>query len=201
VPVPVPAYLEAGDEHSTQLLSTVPEQDLEPAPPPPAGADRRSRRRPVLPLVVGACGLLLVLMIGLLLLNNDGDDGGAGAADRQSRSPSPSQTQPARPDAESIESFATDYLTTAADDPQAGYAMLTPEFQAESGGLPGYEGFWGRVSNVRIDDVQADVAALTVTYTYTYDLAASGVQTDTVELQLVQGEAGGYLIAEDLTLD
>ncbi|MDQ4053096.1 MAG: serine/threonine protein kinase [Actinomycetota bacterium] len=197
---PVPAYSSEGDEHSTQLLSTVPAQDYEPSPPPPGGTDRRSRRRPVLPLVVGASALVLAVMIGLLLLNDD--DPSAGTADGRSASPAPSQTtRPARPDAESIEKFATDYLTTAAADPQAGYRMLTPEFQAESGGLPGYEGFWGRVSNVRIDDIQADVAALTVTYTYTYDLAASGVQTDTVELQLVQGEDGGYLIAEDLTLD
>ena len=198
-PGPVPAYSGAADEHSTQVLSMVPGQDHEPSPPPPVGGDGgRSRRRMVLPLVVGACGLVLAVMIGLLLLNND-DDPSAGVADDGSSSPSQT-TPPAQPDAEMIENFATDYLTTAAADPRAGYAMLTPAFQAESGGLPGYEGFWGRVSNVRVDDVQADPEALTVRYTYTYDLAAAGVQTDTVELQLVQGDDGDLLIAEDVTL-
>ncbi len=68
-----------------------------------------------------------------------------------------------------MSTFVTDYLETAATDPAAGFAMLTPSFQDASGGLSGYEGFWGDVKRVSdIEVVDADPDGLTVTYRYRY---------------------------------
>ena len=77
----------------------------------------------------------------------------------------------AAPTAEELESFASTYVSTAADDPDAGFALLTPDYQARS---PEYADFWGSVSNPEILDVTADPEELTVTYTYKYDFAGSG---------------------------
>ena len=94
-----------------------------------------------------------------------------------------------------MESFVRDYLETAADDPDAGFALLTSSYQVESNGLEGYEGFWGNVSNVRVNSIQADVADLTVTYNYSYNFRGGGKRTETVGLELEQTDDGGYLIA------
>ena len=53
-----------------------------------------------------------------------------------------------------MEQFAQEYVTTASGDPAAGFALLTPEYQESSGGLEGYAGFWGTVTNPRILDVR-----------------------------------------------
>ena len=58
----------------------------------------------------------------------------------------------AAPTAEELEEFASSYVSTAADDPDAGFALLTPDYQARS---PEYADFWGRW-NPEILDVKAD---------------------------------------------
>jgi hypothetical protein len=93
-----------------------------------------------------------------------------------------------------MEQFAEDYVTTAAADPAAGFALLTPAYQGESGGLEGYESFWGTVTNPRILDVEADPDNLTVTYTYSYNVRGEGTRTETVTLRLVQ-EGDDFRIA------
>ncbi len=188
-----PAEYVAPGADSTQVLSTVvPELGPETPAPPSTGAGPRPRR-PVLPLVVGALALALAVMIGILLLNGDPNDNPS--AD-PSDGPSSSETQNlATPTKAAMTTFVGDYLATAEADPEAGFALLTPEYQAASNGLPGYEGFWGNVVNVRIESIEANVDDLTVTYTYTYSLRGSGRRTDTVLMQLEQNGDDDFLIA------
>ena len=47
--------------------------------------------------------------------------------------------------AASMRSFVQDYFATVTSDPEASFEMLTPEFQAESGGFEGYSGFWSTI--------------------------------------------------------
>ena len=146
--------------------------------------------------------MALVAVIAFLLLDDrspvdpGGSTGTAGESPSASASESPSE--PAAPDAAAMEAFVTDYLTAADADPASAFQRLTPAYQDASGGRSGYEGFWGRVSNVALRSVSADPDALTVTYTYRYDLDGSG-RSDTVRMTLQQ-DGDGFLISDAVTL-
>jgi eukaryotic-like serine/threonine-protein kinase len=183
-------------DHPTEVMAPAPA-----APPPapePAAAPREGRRRGVLPWLVGAGAIALVMMIGLLIYYNNQDSPEPPAAEstgqRSSDDGSEPTTDPPQVNAADMEQFAEDYVTTAADDPAAGFAMLTPAYQGESGGLEGYESFWGTVTNPQILDVEADPDNLTVTYTYRYNQRGEGNKTETVTLRLVEDD-GGFRIA------
>ena len=90
-------------------------------------------------------------------------------------------------------SFVEDYIQTAVTDPASAFAMLTPAFQKQSGGLEGYEGFWGDVSTARILSINADPDALEVSYDYRYVEAPGGPHEESVTLQL-SFKDGTYLI-------
>jgi len=185
-------------------------------PPPPPETDgptevtrpaptRHARRSGgVLPWLVGAGVVALVVMIGVIIYlgrpdapepsgtdtsrQTDGTGGTGGTAD---------PADPPAADEADMEQFAQDYVRTAATDPAAGFALLTPEYGAESGGLQGYEAFWGTVSNPRIQAIEADASDpgnLTVTYTYRYNRQGQGVLEERVTLLLVL-EDDGYRIA------
>ena len=137
------------------------------------------------------------MMIGLLVYYNNQDSPETPSADptsqkSQEERPDPSGPSPA--DKAEMEQFAQDYVATASSDPDAGFALLTPEYQVSSGGIDGYTGFWGTVTNPQVLEVEADPDNLTVEYTYSYNKRGEGKVTETVRLQLVQ-EDGGYRIA------
>jgi serine/threonine protein kinase len=208
----VAEFLRAGPEASapipTEPLHVVPpptEPDhptevLTPPPTPPAPAPARRRSGGVLPWLVGAAVLALAVMIGLIAYYGNQDSPDPPADEPTTQSPTDTVSPSPQANAADMENFITGYLTTAAADPAAGYDMLTPEFQAASGGEAGYRSFWGRVTNVRDIEVQANAADpenLTVTYDYTYELQGEGRQDDHVVLRLVF-ENGRYLIADEL---
>ncbi|CAB4722081.1 unannotated protein [freshwater metagenome] len=94
-----------------------------------------------------------------------------------------------------MEGFVQDYLRTAAADPRAGYDLLTPAFQEESGRLGGYTRFWAKVATIdAVRDVVADPDALLVSYTYSYTATDGRRTTDDVRLQLTYQD-GTYRIA------
>lgn len=180
------------------------------AVPPPAEPDHPtevlhpppSRRRSggVLPWLVGAAVVALAVMIGLIVYYGSQDSPDPPADEPTSQSPGDTTSAGADADPAEMEAFLTDYLTTADADPAAAFDMLTPEFQAGSGGEDGYTAFWERVTNVRDIEVQANVDDpdnLTVTYDYTYNLRGEGNVTNHVTLRLVL-EDGRYLIADEL---
>lgn len=188
------APTEAGPHGLTQLLAVAEE------PPVPAYADDRRARRSRLPWVLSAAVVLLVLLVaGLTYVVLGGPDDAAPEASgpSTSTSASPSATSDAEPTVEAMTAFARDYLATATTDQQAGFDLLTPAYRSESGGLGRYAAFWGPVRNVEVRSIDADPAALTVTYDYSY---RRGRQTrdETVTLQLERAD-GSYLIANATT--
>lgn len=216
VPAPVPPPVETGGGTAEQPVEQPAAQAAaKPAPhtetirPAPTPASARPRRRSWLPWLVGAAAVLLVGIVLVALLQDDPEQPTAGAGDgttSSSPSPSPSETteQPTQespteeatqpPTRREMTQFITDYLSTVTSDPEATFAMLTPEFQEASKGFEGYSGFWGTVESATPRDVQADPESLTVTYTVDYVMQNGGEQTDDVSLQLVRQD-DTYLIA------
>jgi len=187
-------------DHPTEVMAPAPAAPP-PAPPPepaptPAPARRTRRSGGVLPWLIGAGVIALAVMIGLLVYYNNQDSPETPSADPTSQRSKEGSDPPAPSPADKadMEQFAQDYVATASSDPDAGFALLTPEYQDASGGLDGYTGFWGTVTNPQILDVEADPDNLTVEYTYSYNKRGAGKVTETVRLQLVQ-EDGGYRIA------
>ena len=90
-------------------------------------------------------------------------------------------------------SFIRDYIDTAVSDPASAFQMLTPDYQQESHGFEGYDGFWGEVSNAKILSISADPDALEVSYRYRY-VRPGGPTVEDVRLKLAYDD-GTYLIA------
>lgn len=187
-----------------------------PASPPPARPEQPTRRRPAGWL---AATVALVVVAGLAAWSlwprdDEPASGDAGrtessAPEEPSRGTSPS-TEPSEdpteePGAEStpapagvspgqVRKFVEDYFATVTSDPRAAFAMLTPEFQAESGGYEGYSGFWSTIESARPSKITVDKDAMTASYTIDYVTTSGDTKTQQVTLQLAkQGEE--YLIA------
>jgi hypothetical protein len=175
-----------------------------PASPPRGGhAAARSRQRPGPVLVMAlVAGLVVVAVLGALLvgLGQDDDPGptAQGTPPSSTSSPPASSSAPAPqgPTEEGVRTFVDSYLRTAVSDPPTAFAMLTPEFQARSGGLSGYESWWGKVRSIdRVHSVTPQLGEdLGVTYRYSYTLEGGDSRTEEIHLDLVYAE-GAYLIA------
>ncbi|MEJ7832628.1 MAG: protein kinase [Nocardioides sp.] len=206
-PVSPPA---AADSESTQVMpqpvssvSSVPTV-RRPMPSPPtaparAAPKRRGRPPSMAPFLVAAAVLAVVVAVvlaGTFAGPDSRDPTANDSSDDPSTSsePSASKSPPAAPTAKGMETFIADYLATASSDSAAGFEQLTPDFQAASGGLEGYSGFWDEVSNVRVQSVAADPDDLTVSYNYDYSVRGAGTQNEDVSLRLTYKE-GTYLIA------
>jgi serine/threonine protein kinase len=207
-PTPSPTQTLAMTDHAALPASAVAAAPVAvppgpPGPPgPPAGpTGRPPHRRPVLPAVIAVLVAVLVVAIVVLALQDDPQENLASDPTGRSSTPSPdagtastpasTPPTPEPPTVAELEDFVSTYLATASSDPDAGFDLLTPAFQRQS---PDYEGFWGSVSNPRILDFSADPDALTVQYTYTYQLAGQGRRKDLVRLQLAETD-DGFLIA------
>jgi hypothetical protein len=158
----------------------------QPAAPP-------QHRRPWLtaPPVVGTVlGLVVALVVWLALSNANDAEPTADPSDSTSRS----ATDAPRPTKAGMESFIGDYLATAAEDPASGFRMLTPGFQAASGGIEGYRGFWDTVAAADLVSVDAQPRALTVDYLVSYTLE-NGQRSGPEEVSLtLTFDDGTYLI-------
>ncbi|GGU37377.1 serine/threonine-protein kinase [Nocardioides albus] len=111
-----------------------------------------------------------------------------------SPSESPSASETAGASAEGIDTFIRSYLATAPKNPDSAYSsMLTPAFQASSGGLEGYRDWWGSVASTSVVSVSPSVDPLKVTYTYRYTMKDGRQEGSTVTLGLVYSD-GRYLI-------
>jgi serine/threonine protein kinase len=171
-----------------------------PPPPPPgppgSGASERpdERRRARQPLLIGALAIAVVALVGavLLLIAPSGDDDPTPTAaestapattEDEDPPPSSSPSEPERPTEAELEEFARTYVATASSDPDAGFEMLTDDYQSAS---PRYHEFWRSLRNPRILRVAADPDDLRVSYTYRYQLPGVGRRTEDVQLELVQ---------------
>jgi serine/threonine protein kinase len=165
---------------------------------PASHRDRPAGRSRAIVIALVALAAVLAVVAVLRLGGDDRDpvaDLPSSTTDA-SATPSPESSPSAdagEATARALEGFVADYLTTAPNDPDAGFAMLTPDFQSKSKGIEGYKGFWGRVSDVDVKTVDADPDDLQVTYTYSYDLDGDR-RSDTVTLQL-EKSGDSFLIA------
>lgn len=154
----------------------------------------------MLPLIVGLVVLALAVVIVVLALADDPQNAPSVAPSDDTSTPSDPTSSESTSDAPlptkaAMKQFVSDYIQTASTDSSAGFELLTPGYQQESGGFGGYDGFWGGVTNARVDSITASPDDLTVTYTYTYtyESSANGSTTEKVTLQLVK-DGDGFLI-------
>lgn len=170
--------------------------------------------------VAAVLALVLVAGIGTWLLWPRGEEpGDAGGSTEPSAStePSPSEdptsetpsespseteeptTEPTPSDAAggtpaAMRAFVRDYFSRVTTDPEATFELLTPEFQAESGGFEDYSGFWGTIESATPRAIRADPGSLTTTYTIDFVTTSGDTQTEQGRLQLAQ-QGDGFLIA------
>nr|WP_300051861.1 serine/threonine-protein kinase [uncultured Nocardioides sp.] len=114
------------------------------------------------------------------------------ASDEPTDEPSPSNAAGGTPAA--MRSFVQDYFATVTSDPEATFAMLTPEFQAESGGFEGYSGFWSTIESATPRAIKADPRSLSTTYTIDFVTTSGQTRTEQGQLQLEQ-QGDTFLIA------
>ena len=108
-------------------------------------------------------------------------------AEEPSTQPAPSGRGATRA---AMRGFVEDYFAQVTSDPETTFAMLTPEFQSESGGFEGYEGFWSTIESATPRDIRADPRSLTTTYTIEFVTASGRTTTEQGRLQLArQGDA------------
>ncbi|WP_310526682.1 serine/threonine-protein kinase [Nocardioides sp.] len=183
---------------ATEVLApilTAPVATTEIAATPAAGSSE-SRRTPWVWLAaIGAAAIAIVILV-IALTGSDPSDQ---ASDQRTSQPTsePTSDAPSTPAANTrreITAFIGTYLATAPTDPEATFAMLTPQFQAESGGIQGYSGFWRTIATAAPSNIKVDAEALTVSYDVAYRTVRGGSDSDSVQLQL-QRTDGGYLIA------
>lgn len=218
-PHPPPA---AADTETSTMAEVSPAAPVAPAPeapvrrpPAPSSTTSPSRRTPVGWI---AAALVLVVLAGLgtyLLWPGDGArPSSAEPQTRQSSEPSaseepstdPSESATEEPSTEpsasaggtraEVRAFVQDYFSLVTSSPETSYVMLTPEFQAESGGYERYSGFWSTISSARPYDITVDPDTLVTSYTIDYVTTSGRTTTEQKQLQLEkQGE--DYLIASE----
>ncbi|WP_210504235.1 serine/threonine-protein kinase [Nocardioides xinjiangensis] len=98
--------------------------------------------------------------------------------------------------AASMQAFVRDYFATVTSDPETTFAMLTPEFQADSGGYGRYAGFWSTITSATPSGIRADPRTMTVSYTIVFETTDGRTSTEQGRLQLAQ-DGDRYLIADE----
>ena len=110
--------------------------------------------------------------------------------------PSTEPSSPAGGTRAEVRAFVQDYFSLVTSDPESSYVMLTPDFQAESGGYERYSGFWSTIRSARPYDITVDPDTLVASYTIDYVATSGRSSTEQNQLQLEkQGE--DYLIADE----
>lgn len=176
---------------ATEVLAQIAPASI--ATAPPAGVEKRSRSP--WPWLAGAIATALAIMV-ITLTGDDPDDPASDASTSEptSEPTSDAPTTQAANTRRDITEFITTYLTTVTTDRRATYALLTPEFQAESGGFQGYSGFWRSIASAEATNIEVDPESLTVSYDVAYRTVSGDSSNDSVTLQL-QRTDDGYLIA------
>ena len=177
-----------------------------PERPPAPPSNPPSRRSPV----GWIAAAVLVLLAGLgawLLWPGDGEQpAGTEAQTEQSEEPSateepstePSESATEEPSPEpdqspaaggtqaEVRAFVQEYFSLVTSAPESSYVMLTPEFQAASGGFERYSGFWSTISSARPYDITVDPDTLVASYTIDYVTTSGRTSTEQKQLQLAQ---------------
>jgi hypothetical protein len=92
-----------------------------------------------------------------------------------------------------VSSFLQGYFGAAPGGTDAGWAQLTPSYQAQIG-RGSYNGFWRTIRSVSVSNVQSTGSSAEADLTYRS--TSGSVQTERHRLGLVRS-GGGYLISSD----
>jgi hypothetical protein len=166
---------------------------------PPESAERGRRPRWPWLAAVGAAVLAVILVLALTDDDPREQPESEGPTSQPTSEPASEPTSdPPSTEATNtrrdVTEFITSYLSTVTTDRRATYALLTPEFQAESGGFQGYSQFWRNIASAEATNIEVDPEALTVSYDVSYRTVSGDQTSDSVSLQLERADAG-YLIA------
>jgi serine/threonine protein kinase len=172
---------------------------------PPAEPVGPGRRSGALALLAGLAALVVVGLLAWSFLGGNDDPGRGSPPAARDSTPggSPAASSPSGasssassgPTATGMRDFIDTYLATVTTDPRTAFGMLTPRFQAQSGGFGGYEGFWGTIRSARVESfTSTDPEALTIGYVVRYTRQDGSTATDRPSLQLVF-QGGRYRIA------
>ena len=152
-----------------------------------------SRRRSPLPLIAAVLAVLVIALGSWLLFRGDGNNSNNSNTPPQGNRPTNTSSSNVAT-AGGMVSFISTYANTLASDPAAAWAMLSPKFQAASGGLAKYSAFWDGVHEIRLSNVHADPSTMRISYHVKYSPPRPGkLKEDDVTLELVY-ENGKYLI-------
>ena len=177
------------------VAPTTPMPPMPPAPPvepvSPVGAVPPRWRRPLL-VVAAVLAVVLVIAVLASVLNGNGNDNPT--ARNQTTGTTATTSGPT---AAGMRQFIRTYVTTVADDPAAAWQMLTPQFQAESGGFDKYRRFWDPAQNGTVGAIQADPATLQVSYQPHFDHWRNNPNPTRLVLAY---KGGQYLIAAEHTV-
>ncbi len=180
-PVPLATAAVADDDRTRVLAQTrstpvaVPPVTAAPpsASPAPVSPSTRRRRRSPWPWLAAAVALVALLVIGYAVLSSGGNGSPSAGTSHPPTSPSQGSTHSSAPttadQAQAMEDFLTTYLQTVTSDRQAAWKMLTPAYQAASGGFGSYNAFWSQIESATPSNVTADPSAMTVTYDVAYE--------------------------------
>jgi serine/threonine protein kinase len=205
-------HLARGDEtpvHPTPVVPAPVGDGTRVLAPPPARPV--PVRRPWWPWLAAAVLVLAVVVLGYVALSTR-DDGSTGAGSSTpprssppsspASSPTSGKTQSSGPSdgeqARAMKAFLTTYLATVTSDRHAAWQMLTPSYQAASGGFGGYSGFWSSIKSARASNLTADPGAMTVTYDVAYEKANGQHVREHHTLQLVR-DGSSFLIDGQLS--
>ncbi len=172
---------------------------LGPAATPAAERSGRPSGRTVLLGAVGLLVLAAAIGLGLYAAGRGPSPASQARPPATSTSPTPSSTPSSTPTRSpskkpsahrkrpaatvaGMEGFIRDYVATLSTDPREAWRMLTPGFQADSGGLRRYLHFWGPARNGRVLDVTADPHAMQVSYQVHFDHFHNGPGPTVLEL-------------------
>jgi hypothetical protein len=125
------------------------------------------------------------------------DSAEADPTDEAEESPTPDQTD--QPDQQAAASepaaFVDSYYDTVPDDLDAGWAMLSPDYQAEVG-RGSYDGFWSTIESVDARNVRTVAGGSAVEATLVFVNSDGQTRTERHRLDVVD-EGDGPLIAGD----
>lgn len=217
MPAPAPAGAAAAGAAAYETREPAPVGP----PTPPEDEPRRSRRW--IPLLLVA--LLLLGLGGAYLASQTGNNPGTttppqstssrpttaktsakpaptttqapttSQAPTTTQAPSTTTTQGGQLSDQQLSRFIRSYFKDVTRDRDTTWQQLTPRMQQAAGGRDGYEGFWQSIEEVKVDNLQSDAAAGTVTATLTYK-RKDGDTTEQHKLTVVE-QGDSFLIDTD----
>lgn len=217
MPAPVPEGAAAASAAAYETREPAPVGP----PTPPEDEPRRSRRW--IPLLLVA--LLLLGLGGAYLASQTGNNPGTATppqststrpttaktsakpaptttqapttsqAPTTTQAPSTTTTQGGQLSDQQLSRFIRSYFKDVTRDRDTTWQQLTPRMQQAAGGRDGYEGFWQSIEEVKVDNLQSDAAAGTVTATLTYK-RKDGDTTEQHKLTVVE-QGDSFLIDTD----